>query len=53
MNTINKQKNHTFIYDGRIIKVNCTKEELKKYIQKIKRKCKDLKPLQGFKGEIK
>ena len=48
-----KQKiNHSFMIDGRVIKVKCTKKELKKHIQKIKSKCKELEPFEGFKGQL-
>ena len=52
--TANKEglSEHSFFMEGRIIKVKCTKKELKKYIQKIKSKCKELEPLQRFSGQI-
>ena len=53
MTTANNKQEHSFFMEGRIVKVKCTKEELKKYIQKIKSKCKELEPLQQFNGQIK
>jgi hypothetical protein len=52
MKTKENKQEHSFFMEGRIIKVKCTKEELKKYIQRIKNKCKGLQPLQKFKGQL-
>ena len=53
MKTTSNKQEHSFFLEGRLVKVKCTKEELKKYIQKIKSKCKNLEPLQKFSGIIK
>jgi len=47
-----KTKDHVFLMDGRIVRIKGTKEEIKNYIKEIKRKCKELKPLQKFNGSI-
>lgn len=44
---------HAFFMEGRLVKVECTKEELIKYIEKIKSKCKSLQPLEKLNGQIK
>ena len=52
METKNNKQEHSLFIEGRIVKVKCTKEELTKYMQKIKDKCKELESLQSFKGEL-
>jgi len=47
-----EKQDFIFICEGRIVKAHGTKEELKKYKQKIISLCNELEPTQGFKGEI-